>query len=410
VLNLCQQSLTATGTVHTICCTLQVMHNLGVLASYTLETSFGGANGSHYTANDLRQMGVDLCAALLDFSACLNITRNAALPTPSPRTQPADCSSVSATDVCNAAVSGAFSVAAGAVHMLTVSEPAAVADAAIAVIPTESDCAATETLPPAATEALHDDTCVSAEQQCAVVADTAAVTDSSSEQQDRQHRQLYDELHADCISADDAVTVETDTDKARRSSDQLSQLAVTSELSVTFTAGELQHMLQEEIESVSTVATAAAEVVDRSRANSASSVVSSIAAVKHDAALTPDVTATTVGAINSAAGGQSTLEAQPAAAHDDDAGSGSSDAADVAEIDSSSGTESDADVTTEAAEVADDVCDASDLACLAADDDAEAQQRAASDCAVDEQLEQMQVGLVQPNSSYRTIACVPNRA
>jgi hypothetical protein len=397
------------------------MHNLGVLASYTLETSFGGANGSHYTADDLRQMGVDLCAALLDFSACLNITRNAALPTPSPRTQPAECSSDRATEVCSAAATEAFPVAADSVEVLTVVEPPAVVNTAVPIAQIRSDKAA-EIAALAAAVALRDDTNVVTDKLCAqqqhlqqstaVIADIVAAAETIDKMQDQQHLQMSDELLAVCRSVDDAVSTNADTDEACQPSAQLSQLAVEPELSVTFTAGELQHMLQEEIESVSTVATAVAvDVADRSRANSAFDT--SITALQHDAALTADaatdsVQATTAGADESIAVVDSTLDAQSASALDDDADSSSSVAADATESDSSS-IESDVDEATEAAQVQNDVCDTSDLECPTADGTV-AQQCAGSDCAVEEQLEQMQVTLINPSSSYIClIACIPYR-
>jgi hypothetical protein len=382
------------------------MHNLGVLASYTLETSFGGANGSHYTADDLRQMGVYLCAALLDFSACLNITRNAALPTPSPRIQPADGSSARASEVCGAAANEAFPVAAESLEVLTVVEPAVKQHATSPAVQTQSDDSAViAAIPaPAATVApCDDDTSVVADKHCAqqqrlqqpiAVASTATVNDSVRELPEPEHGQLLDAMVAVCSSIDDAASSNTKTDEACELSVQLSQLAVEPELSVTFTAGELQHMLQEEVESVSTVATAAAaDVADRSRANSTSRDAS-VTAVQHNAALIADaatdsVNATTAGADDSIAGAESTLDIQPASALDDDADSSSSVAADVAEADSSS-VGSDVDDATEIAEVQDDVCDTSDAECLIADG-AVAQQRAGSDCAFDEQLGQTQV-------------------
>jgi hypothetical protein len=391
------------------------MHNLGVLASYTLETSFGGANGSHYTADDLRQMGVDLCAALLDFSACLNITRNAALPTPSPRTQPTDCSSARASEVCSAAAAEAFPVAAESVEVLTVIEPPVVADVTGPASQTYRDDAVAIAEISAAAVALCDDTVAVADKHCAqqqhlqqstAVADAAAVSDRISELQDQQHLQMSDKLLAVCSSVDDAVSINADTDEACQLSAQLSQLAVEPELSVTFTAGELQHMLQEEIESVSTVATAAAaDVADRGRANSTSRDAS-VTAVQHDAALIADaatdsVNATTAGADHSLAGVESTLDAQPASALDDDADSNSSVAADVAEADCSS-VESDVDEAI--AEVQDDVCDTSDAECLIADG-AVAQQRAGSDCAVDEQLGLTQVTPITTSASYYQCVC-----
>ena len=46
---------------------------LGIMCSYTLETSLSGCNGEHFSIRNLLNFGVDYCLSMLDFLKILNM-------------------------------------------------------------------------------------------------------------------------------------------------------------------------------------------------------------------------------------------------------------------------------------------------------------------------------------------------